>query len=296
MDAPIMNGFIGGPGTGGRLLGELTDGIVGGLGLKGVKPIAPYTGLDPTGRNVAISMLGGTAMRPDAGGPDRRPIQVASEFDARGGDYGQTRGLQRQFIGGELAGAMRGAAPSVAELQLQQGQEANARTAFALANSGRGNASAAQAAALNQAAMGGQQVNQQQAILRAGEMAQARQQYAQALQALGGQDMQQQQVGTGFGLQAGMANQAAGLQYGGMGLQARAMQDAQQRAALSGLAGYDQMLADNYFRPLEANAGIQAQNNAQKGQFWGSILGAGTGILTSGMAGGGGGGGGYKGG
>jgi hypothetical protein len=53
-------------------------------------------------------------------------------------------------------------------------------------------------------------------------------------------------------------------------------------ALAAGLFGYDQLAADNYFRPAEVNAGFTGQQLAGRRQFYGGLLGTGAQLLAGG--------------
>lgn len=282
------------------------------LGLNGTPRIAPYE-MDPAGRNAAIAMLG----QDPRSVPGNAPIQVQSGFGSLLGTPGGSAAQQTQNMGGKVPigqmatvidpstyygnraqydqtrgqqvdanGMLRDAAmgnvPSVAELQLRMGQEALARQAMGMAASGRGNQAASRLAAMNAGVLGGQQLNQQQAALRAAEMAQARGAYSGALAGLAGQDLgaasqaaQIAQTQDELAMRGQIANQGAGLQFSGLGLQARGLDDEQRRAALSSLGGYDELGANNYFRGAEINTGINSENRGRRAQFFGGMFEAG---------------------
>jgi hypothetical protein len=287
---------------------------------KGPPPVAPYE-MDPTGRNAAIAMLG---QGPRAV-PGQAPQQVQSNFlGSLGNPNGMGTGPQTQTMGGKvpvglmgraidpstyygqraqydqtrdqqlganqlLRDAAMGNAPSVAELQLQMGQEANARQAMAMANSGRGNQTAALLNAQNAGVMGGQMLNQQQAALRAAEMAQARGAYSGALAGLAGQDLgaagqsaQVAQTADELALRAGMANQGIDLSWAGLGLQSRSLDDDRTRAALASLGGYAELGANNYLRGAEINTGTGSEDRGLRMGYIGSIFGAGARAMSGG--------------
>jgi hypothetical protein len=227
--------------------------------------------------------------------------------DARAGDAMQARGQQQQALG-LLSGAAQGTAPSVAQQQLQQGMDAGLRQQAAMAASARGGGGG-QLMAQREAAMQGAQLQQQTAgnaaMLRAQEMAQARGQFAdmtsgiragdqtaqqlaqQQAQAQAGLYQQGQIAGGQLGLQAGMANQMAGLQMTGL-------DDTQTLAHLGATLGIDtstmqgqmqlqQLLSNNQLQTQGINAGValgnqQATTNLIGGAMGG--LGAAAGLLS----------------
>jgi len=150
-------------------------------------------------------------------------------------EYARQQELAQQSLQGGQGGLMAaqqayrqaaaGNAPSVAQVQLQQGQQNAALQANQMAASARGGAGAgimAQRQAMTQQAMGAQNANAQAAHLRAEEMAQARQglasvsatqqqlgqQYGAATQ---GQKAQEYQFGSNNLYQQVHGNQAAQL-------------------------------------------------------------------------------------
>jgi hypothetical protein len=149
------------------------------------------------------------------------------------------RGQQDQAIG-LLRSAAQGREPSAAQLQMQSGLGQLGRQSFALANSARGGAGAQMLAArqgMQQMAHAGMDLNQQQGILRAQEMAQARDAFAGAtgMQRAGDLGLQQQGFAQGaagaqmaqdrnflqanLGQQMGLANVANQQQAGLLGAQ-----------------------------------------------------------------------------
>lgn len=144
---------------------------------------------------------------------DRASVERAQAMEAQHGALGQYERI------------LRGEAPSVAELQLQQGGEANVRAALAMAQAGRGGnmAQAGRMGAMG-AAGANMELNQQTALLRAHEQQAALQGYAglgttMAEQA-GGRQMGYEQLGQNVA----MGQMDAGTQM------AMARMDAAQRA------------------------------------------------------------------
>jgi hypothetical protein len=107
--------------------------------------------------------------------------------DALGQQY-QARQQQQDALGMARMAAT-GGAPSVAQAQLGAGLDQSQRQALGLAASGRGNAAANMRNAMQQGAVSAGQANQQAAMLRAGEMAQARDAYAQQAAGIRGADI-----------------------------------------------------------------------------------------------------------
>lgn len=111
--------------------------------------------------------------------------QAQKVLGAGGGEQAEALALQRD--------AALGSAPSVAQKQLQAGQDAAMRSQESMRASARGASGVALAdygAAAN-IAMGQQQVNTQSGLLRAQEMAQARDAMASTAAAARGQNLQQ---------------------------------------------------------------------------------------------------------
>jgi len=288
------------------------DQIGSALGTKAPPKVDPYN-VDPAGRNAAIEMLGqGPRGVPTAnpfappnpaldrqrqqpvkgapggaGGGSGPVVQVTSGLPGLLGDYrtdrarlAQTR-TQQLAANEALRGAALGTAPSVAELQLRAGQDQLARNNLALANSGRGNNAMAIRAAQNANVIGGQQMNQQAAALRAGEMAQARGQWSGALAGLGQQDIaggaQSAEVARAIDdarMRGMVANQGAGLQYAGLGLQARGMDDDRFFRSLQGIMGYDTLGQEAALaaQGFDATGRLQAAQN--RANLWGGGLNA----------------------
>lgn len=160
---------------------------------------------------------------------------------------------QQQQLAAALQAQMRGEGPSLAQQQLQQATDANARMAAGAMASQRGmNPALAQRLVLNQQAQANQQAAGQSAMIRSAEQMQAQQQLAAALQAQRAQDIGQQQANTQlYGV-------AGGLQHG---VDALNQQTAAQNAQLN--LGAQQI-----------NAQTHAQNAQNHAQLGGALLGA----------------------
>lgn len=145
---------------------------------------------------------------------------------------------QQLALAGNLMGVINGTAPSVANLQLQQGLQGNLAATVAAGNSLRGPGGAANAGQLlAQQAAARQEAAGQAALLRAQESAQARGQLGQVLDSGRGQDQQQQQ-----------AEQQLVLQYIQAGLSAA---EAQQRARLE----MEQLKSQAYYQTAQNRYG-----------------------------------------
>jgi hypothetical protein len=165
---------------------------------------------------------GGLAQDARARGPVQADLtnynQSRAAFQQGAGDTQNALALQRT--------AAEGNAPSVAQMQLRQGLDQSNAAAAGLAASARGgggNLALASRAALQQQGQNSMQNNQQAAMLRAGEMAQARDAYAQTAVATRAQQLQA----------AGLDAQTA-MQQAQMELQSRA-QTAQESMGYEGL-------------------------------------------------------------
>lgn len=126
------------------------------------------------------------------------------------GQIDQSRGQQNDAIGLQRSAAL-GQQPSVAQMQMQQGmQQAQAAQASAAAGArgGGANLAAAQRMGAMQGAQLGAQGVQNSAMLRAGEMATARDAFGNATTAQRGQDFQQAAGQAGLDAQQRAANDA----------------------------------------------------------------------------------------
>ena len=244
---------------------------------------AKYLALDEFDKNNA-------RIAPQAQGP-AGPVQVSGFSPERyGGSSIDTRGFERGMSGfggaqtdarrsraqqsrdlGLMRSAAQGEAPSVAEQQLKQGAEQSIKAQQAAAASARGGAGA-RAAANRQAAFQGAetmtQTNQQAAALRAGEMAQAREQLMAGGQALRAGDIDQQSTqlaAAQTALQPTLAQaqlqQQAGLQTQQLGAQAGMQQTGlQTQAGLQNQQLQNQIALANLQSQLQSQ-GMQNQYN-----------------------------------
>jgi hypothetical protein len=163
---------------------------------------------------------------------------LAGAADQRGDVQGRA---DMQGAVGLARTAAEGNAPSVAQMQLRQGMDqANAQAAgmAAGARGGGGNLALAARQAQMQQGQNAMATNQQNAMLRATEMAQARQQYMQGAQGLGQMDLASRQM-----------NDARNQYYEG-GLQR--IYGAQQQ----GMSGYQQQQAQNRIGIEQGNRGL----------------------------------------
>jgi hypothetical protein len=239
---------------------------------------AEYGGVSRTAPTVAATPAYGGAQintaRADAIPIDTRTASYDSGIGrARLGMAAETGAGMAQAEGlGMARGAALGQAPSAAALQLQSGQEQALRSQLALAASARGGAGAQMLAgsnAANQAAQIQSMTNQQAALLRAQEIATARQQYLSGAEEARSQGLTGQQVGlaeAGLGLTQRAQNIDLGtkLREQELGLAERGALLEQE----AGLAGANQ----EYGRAM-ANAGFQATSQAQMDQYRLGLLG-----------------------
>jgi hypothetical protein len=184
---------------------------------------------------------------------------------------------QQQLFANQLQGQAAGTSgPSAAQMLLQQGSDAAAQNAAALAAGTRGNPMLAQRQAQQaQQAIGGQAA-QQAAMLRAQEQQQAQGLYGQMLGQIRGADMEGR----------GMYGQQ-GLGYGAQGIQGLGLQQGMD-TAIMGAEGQTNALnvgayGDAQSRELERQR-IEMERQAAERQFWASIIGAGTGAVGTVLA------------
>lgn len=181
--------------------------------------------------------------------------------------------------------AAMGQAPSVAQNQLLMGRDQSIQNAMAMANSVRGggaNLAAAQMGAMRQGGETMGQVNQQSAMLRANEMAQARGQYgAMAAQQrahdlqLQGLDAQQAQVQAQLEQQQKAQNDQYSLGLYGLGQHAA-------DSSLNASMGRNRDQAGNEISAGQINAGVAAQNAAQAAANGQMVVGAAAGAASGG--------------
>lgn len=166
-------------------------------------------------------------------------------------NYNQARGQSQNALGLAQAAA-EGNAPSVAAMQMRQGlDQANNQAAglAASARGGGGNLALASRAALQQQGTNAMQGVQNAAMLRANEMAQARQQYMQGAQQMQQTDLAQSGQQAALDAQQRQMNDARNQQYE-QGLQR--IYGAQQQ----GMSGYQQQQAANRYQIEAANRGL----------------------------------------
>lgn len=194
-------------------------------------------------------------------------------------EYGtaeQSRGQQMSLVN-RLQNDLAGNQPSLAEMQLRRGSDAAVSNAQALAASaGPGGAGFAQRNAMRQAALTGQRLASDTAMLRAQEYAQARGELGGATQALRGQDLQNlgmsyQNIQNQSQLQAQQARdmRAADLQATGMSYENALRQadlERQQNATQANLGMQQRMLN------LQGEQGFYGMGMDVQGQDLGSRM------------------------
>ncbi len=165
--------------------------------------------------------------------------------------------------------------PSVAEMQLRRGQVAATQGAQNVAANARGgNYANASVAASDAATQGAANANEQAAMLRAQEQAQAEQRLAELYAAQRSGDF------------------AEGQGLGGLALQERGVNDAQYNAGinqelsfgqadLQGSIAYSNADLQAALQEQKINAELAEAARQRKAQFWGSLIGAGAGIAGS---------------
>lgn len=196
----------------------------------------------------------------------------------------QSRGSQMDALGMQQQAAM-GLTPSVAQMQMQGAMEDNARQQMSQAASARGPQAMAMAqygAAAN-TANANQGIAYQGGMLRAGEMANARNAYMQ-----GASGMRQQDFG------AANANLGANMQQRGlndsMQMGYSQLQNNVNQSQLQAQGNQQQMLAGSMANANGINAGVNSANAAngwkQYGAVMGGLQGGAGGAGMSGMGGG----------
>lgn len=182
--AAIAAGPLGGPALygGGKALGMDGSG----------QPVRTYA---PNADNYAFG--GSSAARDDwRRFFNQQTDQAAAERAGVVGQQQQARGEQADLVQA-YRDVESGKAPSLARMQLAEGQQAAAQRGAALAASARGgggNILQAQRYAQEQAALGAAQTSADQAKLRTVEIAQARDARGQLASGMRGQDLQAQQM------------------------------------------------------------------------------------------------------
>jgi len=237
-------------------------GIGGLLGLLKKKPKMPALTKADQGKFTSSYLPGQLSqLQKEQQGLDKSFINKDYLNEARGGQQDLAAMLQARAAGT--------AGPSIAEQQLQAGQEQNLQAALAQQASARGGFSAlGQRQMLNQAALGGQQVNQQAALLRSQEQQQAESALGALLQSQRQGDLGVEQLGA----QEAQARESLTQQYVQMGL---SLQQAQFAA--------NQELAKLKLGTKASNYQSQLQQQSAGLAMGGSLLGS---AITSGLIGG----------
>ena len=170
-----------------------------------------------------------------------------ADYGQANADYAQQQQARdmQLALGSQYQGVIDGTAPSLAQMQLQRGQEDTNQAAINMAASARGGGGMlAQQQAMAGAALGGQRVSADAAMLRAQEVGQARDAYGNLLSGIRGGDMQSR------GQSADQAQAQAGIQ----------LQSEQQRYGQA--FGYRQSADAVRSDQRDANIGIQQGNQS----------------------------------
>ena len=215
--------------------------------------------------------------------------EAAQKREAAQANYSAAQGVLSQG-GGDQAEAIAmhreaalGGAPSVAQKQLQMGQDAAMRSQESMRASARGAAGVAMAdygAAANIAA-GQQATNAQQGLVRAQEMAEARGALMSGTTAARGQSIQ------AAGLEGSWSQGNAALQM--QQREANDRRDAAMRAAAEGVAGQQgtmnlaqqQAMQRAYEEQQQREAAARAGNNASSERVVGMVVGGLSGAANS---------------
>lgn len=229
-----FGGAAAGAGTG-ALVGSVVPGIGTAAGAVGGALIGGITGYLSSSKGGGVGgkyavnagsgyhQYGGQDIGPDGvAGAERR----ADYYNKLGSHYAQRDGIQADYsqanadyanqmaLGQQYRDVIEGKAPSLAQMQLQRGQEDTNQAAMNMAASARGGGGLlAQQQAMQGAALGNQRVNMDAGMLRAQETAQARDAYGNLLSGMRGQSAEQAQAQAGFGLQSRAQNDALAMGY-----------------------------------------------------------------------------------
>ena len=278
---PAVTGLIGGSAAAGAGVGH-NDYRAGSFDQSGsYNPNAFQYGGAPGGAAAQAGAYGNTADQAQG----RQGLQLdPSQMD-------QSRGSQMDALGMQRSAAM-GLTPSVAQLQMQGAMEDNQRQQMSQAASARGPAAMAMAqyGAAGNTAAANQGIAYQGGMLRASEMANARNAYMQGASGIRGQDFNTANANTGYGMQQRGLNDQRSLGYS-------QLQNNVNDAQLNAQQQQQQMLAGSQANANSINAGINGANAANGWKQYGAIMGgvqgaAGGAGLQGGGAGGGAGGGG----
>ena len=268
MVAPLI--IAGAAAAGAGLLGGAMSGAMG-------------TGdhVDPYAVNQGAYTYGGSVEEQELERRRLRALQQGAELrSAQQADYSGLAGVNDRlaFLAGEYEAAIRGQRPSVAELQLQQAQDANASQALNLAASARGGVGAQMAAqrqAQQQNALAQQRTNQQAAQLRADEQARARGEASALYTQQAGETMQQQEFNTRMRAEQTQMNDARSNALLGY-------QQQQQRDIMAGTMAAEDARRQAYQDATRTNVEIDEAGRKRKQAFWGGLLGGGGSALAAG--------------
>lgn len=214
---------------------------------------------------------------------------AAADYTTADQDYQrqqEARG-QQLALGQQYQDVIAGKTPSLAEMQMRQGQDATAQQALNMAASARGGGGMlAQQQAINANALGQQRVGQDAAMLRAQETAQARDAYGNLVRDMRGADL------GSMGQRADMAQAQAGIglqseqQRFGQGQAYRSSADAlrqdQRDTNLSLWQGNQSARTALATGAQQAAASDRASNRAAVAGVVGAGLGAGATMYTGG--------------
>lgn len=248
-------------------------------------PGKPVGGYDPSRYEYNGAGMGATerAQMYDRLGADAQKREaVQADFGLARAQMGRGDDAQADAIG-MLREAALGSAPSVAQKQLQMGQDAAMRSQESLRASARGASGVALAdygAAANIAA-GQQATNAQQGLVRAQEMAEARGALMSGTTAARGQSIQ------AAGLEGSWSQGNAALQM--QQREANDRRDAAMRAAAEGVAGQQgtmnlaqqQAMQRAYEEQQQREAAARAGNNASSERVVGMVVGGLSGAANS---------------
>lgn len=248
---------------------------------KSYNPNAFNYGGTPGGANAAAQAYGINS----SGAQQRQQLTLdPSQMD-------QSRGSELDALGMQRSAAM-GLQPSVAQLQMQGAMEDNARMQQSQAASARGPAAMAMAqygAAANTASAN-QGLAFNSSMLRAGEMANARNAYMQGAGGIRAGDYAAANANLNAGIQNRGQNDQASLGWAGLANNV-------QQSQLQAQGNQQQMLANSMGQANGLNAGINSANAANGWKQYGAIMGGMQGAAGgAGLQGGGGGAGGAAGG
>lgn len=283
----LAGGMVGGPiGAG---VGAVAGGLLGYF--DGGAPQNQFSAsLNPLQHGSSIYGDANTAFQNDANrnGPQANaatigPVERYSGATIAGGPQAQTRDAQGQLISGLQARANGTGGPSVAELQMKQGQDAGLRSQLAAQAAQRGGANPlAQRNLAQNAAATNQQFVGQTADLRAQEQQQAQEQLGSVLSGVRGQDIGLATNQAGLDQQTGLAGMQAGndrstqnaqlqqqTRIANMDAQLRqqGMNDQDRQAMLASMFGVDRANQSDAQTTQALNAGVAGNNAAAQAAY-----------------------------